>query len=163
MKTVRIAAAQTVEFREDIEAALHCLADVAGRAESEDASLIQEILRRASLSKLNGAVPVLIAMGSKAISATIQVCSFGNECLLVWPVQWASVASKPSTVRAGDPGIARVSMNRTRLTRRRASTQKLARRRIRATMSGSAGHDLAEHQREPLVDLEVLDAIPPDV
>src|SRR6266516_7808046 len=28
MKTVRIAAAQTVEFREDVEAALNCVADV---------------------------------------------------------------------------------------------------------------------------------------
>jgi predicted amidohydrolase len=34
MKTVTIAAAQTVEFREDIEAALACVADVAARAEA---------------------------------------------------------------------------------------------------------------------------------
>jgi len=40
MKTVRIAAAQTVEFREDIEAALNCVADVGARAESEGASLL---------------------------------------------------------------------------------------------------------------------------
>src|SRR6266478_6133778 len=40
MKTVRIAAAQTVEFREDIEAAVNCVADVAARAESEGASLL---------------------------------------------------------------------------------------------------------------------------
>jgi predicted amidohydrolase len=40
MKTVRIAAAQTVEFREDIEAALKCLADVAARAKAEGASLL---------------------------------------------------------------------------------------------------------------------------
>jgi predicted amidohydrolase len=40
MKTVRIAAAQTVEFREDIEAALSCVADVAARAETEGASLL---------------------------------------------------------------------------------------------------------------------------
>jgi predicted amidohydrolase len=40
MKTVRIAAAQTVEFREDIEAALNCVADFAARAESEGASLL---------------------------------------------------------------------------------------------------------------------------
>jgi predicted amidohydrolase len=40
MKTVRIAAAQTVEFREDIEAALNCVADVATRAETEGASLL---------------------------------------------------------------------------------------------------------------------------
>ena len=40
MKTVRIAAAQTVEFREDIEAALNCVADVAARAETEGASLL---------------------------------------------------------------------------------------------------------------------------
>jgi predicted amidohydrolase len=40
MKTVRIAAAQTVEFREDIEAALNCVAVVAARAESEGASLL---------------------------------------------------------------------------------------------------------------------------
>jgi predicted amidohydrolase len=40
MKTVRIAAAQTVEFREDIEAALNCVADVASRAEREGASLL---------------------------------------------------------------------------------------------------------------------------
>jgi predicted amidohydrolase len=39
MKTVRIAAAQTVEFREDIEAALSCVADVAARAEAEGTSL----------------------------------------------------------------------------------------------------------------------------
>ena len=32
MTTVRIAAAQTVEFREDVEAALNCVADVAARA-----------------------------------------------------------------------------------------------------------------------------------
>jgi hypothetical protein len=31
METVRIAAAQTLEFREDIEAALNCAADVAAR------------------------------------------------------------------------------------------------------------------------------------
>jgi predicted amidohydrolase len=40
MKTVRIAAAQTVEFREDIEAALNCVADFAARAETEGASLL---------------------------------------------------------------------------------------------------------------------------
>jgi predicted amidohydrolase len=40
MKTVRIAAAQTVEFREDIEAALNCVVDAAARAESEGASLL---------------------------------------------------------------------------------------------------------------------------
>jgi predicted amidohydrolase len=40
MKTVRIAAAQTVEFREDIETALNCVADVAVRAETEGASLL---------------------------------------------------------------------------------------------------------------------------
>jgi hypothetical protein len=40
MKTVRIAAAQTAEFREDIEAALNCVADIAARAESEGASLL---------------------------------------------------------------------------------------------------------------------------
>jgi predicted amidohydrolase len=40
MKTVRIAAAQTVEFREDIEAALKCVADVAARAEAEGVSLL---------------------------------------------------------------------------------------------------------------------------
>jgi predicted amidohydrolase len=40
MKTVRIAAAQTVEFREDIQAALACVADVAARAEAEGASLL---------------------------------------------------------------------------------------------------------------------------
>jgi predicted amidohydrolase len=40
MKTVRIAAAQTVEFREDIEAALGCLADIAARAEAEGAALL---------------------------------------------------------------------------------------------------------------------------
>jgi hypothetical protein len=40
MKTVRIAAAQTAAFREDIEAALSCAADVAARAETEGASLL---------------------------------------------------------------------------------------------------------------------------
>jgi len=40
MKTVRIATAQTVEFREDIEAALNCATDVAARAEAEGASLL---------------------------------------------------------------------------------------------------------------------------
>jgi predicted amidohydrolase len=40
MKTVRIAAAQTVEFREDIAAALSCVADVAARAEAEGAALL---------------------------------------------------------------------------------------------------------------------------
>src|SRR6266849_5728286 len=40
MKTVRIAAAQTVEFREDIDAALSCVADVAAHAEAEGASLL---------------------------------------------------------------------------------------------------------------------------
>jgi predicted amidohydrolase len=40
MKTVRIAAAQTVEFREDIEAALTCVVDVAARAEAEGAALL---------------------------------------------------------------------------------------------------------------------------
>jgi predicted amidohydrolase len=40
MKTVRIAAAQTIEFREDIAAALNCAADVAARAESEGAALL---------------------------------------------------------------------------------------------------------------------------
>jgi predicted amidohydrolase len=40
MKTVRIAAAQTAEFREDIEAALHCVAEVAERAEAQGASLL---------------------------------------------------------------------------------------------------------------------------
>jgi predicted amidohydrolase len=40
MKTVRIAAAQTIEFRENIEAALNCVTDVAARAETEGASLL---------------------------------------------------------------------------------------------------------------------------
>lgn len=40
VKTVRIAAAQTLEFREDIEAALNCLVDFAGRAEAEGAALL---------------------------------------------------------------------------------------------------------------------------
>jgi predicted amidohydrolase len=40
MKIVRIAAAQTVEFREHIEAALNCAADVAACAETEGASLL---------------------------------------------------------------------------------------------------------------------------
>jgi predicted amidohydrolase len=40
MKTVRIAAAQTVEFREDVEAALNCVADVAAHSKTEGASLL---------------------------------------------------------------------------------------------------------------------------
>jgi len=40
MKTARIAAAQTVEFWEDIHAALSCVTDVAARAESEGTSLL---------------------------------------------------------------------------------------------------------------------------
>jgi predicted amidohydrolase len=40
VKTVRIAAAQTAEFREDIQAALDCVADIAERAEAEGASLL---------------------------------------------------------------------------------------------------------------------------
>lgn len=40
MTTVRIAAAQTVEFREDIDAALNCVTDVAARAETEGALLV---------------------------------------------------------------------------------------------------------------------------
>lgn len=40
MKTVRIAAAQTIEFREDIEAALNCATDVAARAKAEGGSLL---------------------------------------------------------------------------------------------------------------------------
>jgi len=40
MKNVRIAAAQTVEFREDIEGALTCVAEVAAHAEAEGASLL---------------------------------------------------------------------------------------------------------------------------
>jgi hypothetical protein len=40
MKTVRIAAAQTIEFREDVKAALNCVADVAARAKTEGASLL---------------------------------------------------------------------------------------------------------------------------
>jgi len=41
MKSVRIAAAQTVEFREDIDAALNCVEDVAARAEIEGALLLR--------------------------------------------------------------------------------------------------------------------------
>ena len=40
MKTVRIAAAQTAEFRQDIEAALNCATDVAARAEAAGAALL---------------------------------------------------------------------------------------------------------------------------
>ena len=40
MNTVRVAAAQTVEFREDIEAALNCVTAVAARAEAKGASLL---------------------------------------------------------------------------------------------------------------------------
>src|SRR5436305_13046124 len=40
MTTVRIAAAQTAEFREDIDAALHCAVEVAERAEAEGALLL---------------------------------------------------------------------------------------------------------------------------
>ena len=39
-RTVRIAAAQTVEFREDIDAALHCLLELSARAEREGAALL---------------------------------------------------------------------------------------------------------------------------
>ncbi|WP_332774198.1 carbon-nitrogen hydrolase family protein [Phenylobacterium sp.] len=39
-RPVRIAAAQTAEYREDLEAALACLADVAARAEAEGAALL---------------------------------------------------------------------------------------------------------------------------
>ena len=40
MQTVRIAAAQTVEFREDVGAALTCVADVAARAEAQGVALL---------------------------------------------------------------------------------------------------------------------------
>ena len=40
MKTVRIAAAQTAEFREDAEAALDHVAEVAARAKTEGVSLL---------------------------------------------------------------------------------------------------------------------------
>jgi predicted amidohydrolase len=40
MTSVRVAAAQTVEFREDIEAALSCVTDVSARAQAEDVSLL---------------------------------------------------------------------------------------------------------------------------
>lgn len=40
MNTVRIAAAQTCEYREDIEAALDCVANVAAHAETENVSLL---------------------------------------------------------------------------------------------------------------------------
>ncbi|HVJ55887.1 MAG TPA: carbon-nitrogen hydrolase family protein [Aliidongia sp.] len=40
MRTVRIAAAQTVEFREDIDTALSCLTDAAARSEDEGAALL---------------------------------------------------------------------------------------------------------------------------
>lgn len=40
MKTVRIAAAQTLEFREDVDAALTCVIDLATRAEDEGARLL---------------------------------------------------------------------------------------------------------------------------
>ena len=40
MKTVRIAAAQTIEYREDIAAALNCAAEVAARAEAEGVALL---------------------------------------------------------------------------------------------------------------------------
>ena len=40
MRTVRIAAAQTAEFREDIEAALRCVTEVAARAETAGAALL---------------------------------------------------------------------------------------------------------------------------
>lgn len=40
MKTARIAAAQTVEFKEDLEAALNCVAEIVARAEGEGASLL---------------------------------------------------------------------------------------------------------------------------
>ena len=40
MKSVRIAAAQTAEFREDVEAALGCVTDMAALAEAEGAALL---------------------------------------------------------------------------------------------------------------------------
>lgn len=40
MNTVRVSAAQTVAFREDVEAALACAVDVAARAEAEGAALL---------------------------------------------------------------------------------------------------------------------------
>jgi predicted amidohydrolase len=40
MTTVRISAAQTIEFREDVEGALHYAIEVAARAEAEGASLL---------------------------------------------------------------------------------------------------------------------------
>jgi predicted amidohydrolase len=40
VKTVRIAAAQTIEYREDIAAALNCVAEVAARAEAEGVALL---------------------------------------------------------------------------------------------------------------------------
>lgn len=40
MKNVRIAAAQTVEFREDLDAALNCAADLAADAQAQGAVLL---------------------------------------------------------------------------------------------------------------------------
>ena len=40
MRTVKIAAAQTIEFREDMDAALACLTEMARRSEGEHASLL---------------------------------------------------------------------------------------------------------------------------
>jgi hypothetical protein len=40
MKTAKIAAAQSVEYREDIAAASNCAADVAARAKAEGGALL---------------------------------------------------------------------------------------------------------------------------
>lgn len=40
VRTVRVAAAQTFEYRENIDAALKCMADAAARAEPEGALLL---------------------------------------------------------------------------------------------------------------------------
>ena len=74
MKTVRVALAQTIEFREDAEAALRCVADVVALAEADGAALLcfPEGFLQGYLTDETGARRNALNLASPAFEAVLQ-------------------------------------------------------------------------------------------
>ena len=71
MKTVRIAAAQTLEYRENVEAALTCALDMIRQAEAEGARLLifPEGFLQGYLTEAGAARRAAMDLGSLAFAA----------------------------------------------------------------------------------------------
>ena len=74
MKTVRIAAAQTAEFREDIDGALRCATEVAACAQAQGAALLclPEGFLQGYLTEESAARRQALALASAAFDSVLQ-------------------------------------------------------------------------------------------